>query len=1047
MTLIFSILFPIRSSLMLRLLFWMLLATVSAVPLAVGSEAGLVATYRDGTTTVARIVPTPHFYLKAGDSIHPQVAPQFDADWQGMLKIERAGRYRLHANADVQLLGKPADDWVQLPTGEHPLSIRFSRDKADQDAQLQLRWESEFFREEPVPSEALTHQNTPAQLAASDAVERGRFLFAEMGCANCHAAKDWQLQSRRGPDLTASGSRLHAGWVYQWLKEPRAYRKSAVMPVCLDSDQDRSDVTAFLATQGPQPLDASGKPLADQLKLGEVTFNQVGCKNCHDKDNDLERVGSKYASIAELADFIAEPHQRDPQGRMPRLFPADDRHLATAVASFLYHSKRGAEKFPPAPAGNPRRGAKLFASHGCANCHSIDTDNQVDVERLVAPAFGQTTGLPLRQYWDFDDGAVERTTGKREKVVGKSTLAPGRAGKAFQFDGNNFIELAHFHRPATMTISVWVKTTRGGSILTWGRPAGGLRGSRELRMNIGQDGKNSICYGEYNSDGGWRPVIVRPTNVNLVDDQWHHLAVVRQDQKIQHYVNGKAMGKPSPSQPDGGDYTDRLLIGALGLQSNPSNRFGGLIDELAVWETALSAEQIAMLASGNSTPLDLSAPAEVKVEPFDVTAGCLSPNVKRPLPDYRLNTADRDALQKFLMTVQPDQPKHAAPLAHHQLLMKQFRCTACHQLDAANIQRATRVTDDGEIVQVERPPILTGAGAKLTSTRLHEVLLDGRRNRPWLNLRMPHFGPAIAALPGTFTASAGLSPHHAAPKPNKELAAAGLKLIGQQRGKASCITCHNYRGINRRKDGVVPAPDLAEAGGTVRRDWFERWMHDPQRLQPGTSMPQFFLDVSPEERQLNIDRLWSAIYFQSELPLPEGVLTKQTEGTRIVVKDRPVIFRMATITPVGQIDRAINVGIPGGYNFTFDPVKCQLKYAWKGEFMDAGPAWNGRGGNPVRAGSDALAAVKTGHYLTLGDGERRVKFLGYRLVDGLPVFRYRLNNATVEHQVTVSDEGVFQTMRVQGSEQAVRYQDSPDLRAVSETKDGVVEVVIAKDGT
>ena len=50
-------------------------------------------------------------------------------------------------------------------------------------------------------------------------------------------------------------------------------------------------------------------------------------------------------------------------------------------------------------------------------------------------------------------------------------------------------------------------------------------------------------------------------------------------------------------------------------------------------------------------------------------------------------------------------------------------------------------------------------------------------------------------------------------------------------------------------------------------------------------MPQFFLDVSQEERQLRIRQLWSALVYQDQLPLPKGVLDQQTEGTRIVVKD------------------------------------------------------------------------------------------------------------------------------------------------------------------
>jgi hypothetical protein len=300
-----------------------------------------------------------------------------------------------------------------------------------------------------------------------------------------------------------------------------------------------------------------------------------------------------------------------------------------------------------------------------------------------------------------------------------------------------------------------VSTTQGGSIITWGRPGGGQRGSRELRMNIGQDGKNSICYGEYNSDGGWKPVIVRPNDVNLIDGKWHHIAVVRKGESIQHFVDGKFKGG-GKAQKGGGDYTDRLLIGALGLQANPSNRFKGLMDDLSIWEMALSAEQIATLAAGGS-PLKMAGPEQKEIKPFNVETGCLSVNVNRPLPDYQLGESDRTALQRFLKTVQPNEGSsyHNAPLVLHDLRIRQFRCTKCHELNDQNIQRGVAVDDQGLIVRLERPPRLTGAGAKLTSSWLRDVLLEKKRNRPWLNLRMPHFGESVRDLPELISSAAG----------------------------------------------------------------------------------------------------------------------------------------------------------------------------------------------------------------------------------------------------------------------------------------------------
>ncbi|MBC8289131.1 MAG: c-type cytochrome, partial [Planctomycetes bacterium] len=983
------------------------------------SKPGLVATYSDQAGSVTRVVATPHFRLRNSESIHPQVGTQFTAEWRGVLKIDRAGKYRVFAEgAVVEVAGQNTLVPLMLATGEHPLSIRFERKQAGVDSRMELRWLSDFFRDEPVPSSTLRHIEEPQSLVAQDAIERGRFLFAELGCANCHSAANWNLQSRRGPDLTNVGSRVQASWLYQWLKEPHSYRKSAVMPVCLDADQDRADVAAYVKSLGASEAGTEDVATDAQIATGKELFETVGCVKCHDKNNSLDGVGSKYTSAARLTEFIADPHRIDPHGRMPSLFNgATEQHLARSVASFLFSTMKPARPYAEPPAGDAARGAKLFVSNGCASCHSVSGAAITREEILAGPAFGQPKGLALRNFWDFGDLASstpveDRVSGSVEKIVGKQSLLTSNDDRvrSFDFDGKTFIEVPHFHRPDTMTISAWVKTTQGGSIITWGRPGGQLRGSRELRMNIGQDGKNSLCYGEYNSDGGWKPVVVRPKDVNLIDGHWHHIALVRRGETITHFVDGKPQGS-GKAQKGGGDYTDRLLIGALGLSGNPSNRFQGQIDDLSIWELALSDAQVAALATGAS-PLAMARPKGEKIKPFDIQGGCLASNVKRPLPDYRLNGDDRSALQSFLATVHPDrdQSYQHSPRTTHELRIRQFRCTACHERDHENIQKGVAVDEQGRVVRVERPPVLTGVGSKLTASWIREVLVDRKRNRPWLNLRMPHFGQGVVNLPELMTASAGALPDESGPKPDRSLAEAGLQMIGVRRGKVSCITCHDYRGINRRKDGVVPAPDLADAGRTVRREWFDRWMHDPQRLQPGTSMPQLFLDVSSEERDLRIAQLWSALYYQKQLPLPKGVLDQTTEGTKIVVKDKPVLFRMATVTPVGQIDRAINVGIPGGLNFTFDAVTCRLKYAWKGDFIDAGPAWNGRGGNPVKAGGEALAALKSGHHIQIGSGSATdtLRFRGYRLENQLPVFRYEINGASVEHRVTVSDSAVVQ---------------------------------------
>ena len=45
---------------------------------------------------------------------------------------------------------------------------------------------------------------------------------------------------------------------------------------------------------------------------------------------------------------------------------------------------------------------------------------------------------------------------------------------------------------------------------------------------------------------------------------------------------------------------------------------------------------------------------------------------------------------------------------------------------------------------------------------------------------------------------------------------------------------------------------------------------------------------------------------------------------------------------------ALAVGYPSGVSFAFDAERCRLSYGWTGDFLDVGPAWQGRGGRPAR---------------------------------------------------------------------------------------------------
>jgi hypothetical protein len=165
------------------------------------------------------------------------------------------------------------------------------------------------------------------------------------------------------------------------------------------------------------------------------------------------------------------------------------------------------------------------------------------------------------------------------------------------------------------------------------------------------------------------------------------------------------------------------------------------------------------------------------------------------------------------------------------------------------------------------------------------------------------------------------------------------------------------------------------------------------------------------------------------LPLPEGL--EPPKGLVIAVRDRAEILR--TFMPDAG-SKAIAVGYPGGVSLAFAADECRLVYSWAGNFLDASPVWNNRGGNPAkllgpkfwtgpaghpwglttnahippdygrRARNPAFGLAPPLESPRLYDGPMAVHFDGYSLDrDGRPTFRYRLTENAKEAVLKVAE--------------------------------------------
>lgn len=419
--------------------------------------------------------------------------------------------------------------------------------------------------------------------------------------------------------------------------------------------------------------------------------------------------------------------------------------------------------------------------------------------------------------------------------------------------------------------------------------------------------------------------------------------------------------------------------------------------------------------------------------------GCLAETpAAGKVPAYALSADQRAALTAFLADGLTG-PGVAAPSQQARVALKRFNCLNCHSRDGEGgipdgLAAVMKTYETAENAEDLYPPRLTGVGHKLRAPWFDDVLLKAGRSRPWMGLRMPQYGPDhVAFLSYAVPKLEGAVPTDAvgatAVTPAK--VEAGRTLAGKTATGFGCIACHDISGV---RGGGTRGPDLATINQRLRLDWYGRWMHQPQRVAPGTKMPQNFLDgksllagVLSGDADAQIDALWAYLSLGPGLPLPAGI-EPPNQGVVVPVKDRPEILR--TFMPEGAGTRPVAVGYPGGVNVAFDAAGCRLAYAWAGNFLDAGPTWTNRGGRPANLLGAKFWTAPAGHPWAVTDGAvpdfagrvadpayghqladdavytgpRYVHFRGYALDDGgNPTFRYTLDGADGKPGLSVSE--------------------------------------------
>jgi nitric oxide reductase subunit C len=182
------------------------------------------------------------------------------------------------------------------------------------------------------------------------AVDAGKQVWHKYDCIGCHTILG--NGSYFAPDMTKVVERKPAGYLKQFLIDPKSTNKNATMPKLGLSSQEADDLIAFLTwiskvdTNGwpPKPvLAAAAGTGGRELSRGQQLYQANGCSSCHAINGiggtsgpDLTRVGSRGKDAEWHAKHLKDPRSLVPGSAMPpygHLNDADLKELANYLVS------------------------------------------------------------------------------------------------------------------------------------------------------------------------------------------------------------------------------------------------------------------------------------------------------------------------------------------------------------------------------------------------------------------------------------------------------------------------------------------------------------------------------------------------------------------------------------------------------------------------------------------------------------------------------------------------------------------------------------------
>jgi len=204
----------------------------------------------------------------------------------------------------------------------------------------------------------------------------------------------------------------------------------------------------------------------------------------------------------------------------------------------------------------------------------------------------------LISWWKFDEDSgniAYDSAGNNHGTIYGATWTTGQINTALSFDGvDDYVEVADDVSLDFTTVytGTWINTSSNG--------LGAVVNKRDEKINVDWQGFVLFVedgYVRFGADDGPNLSYTPISGTKIDDGQWHYIGGKFDGQNVTTYVDGVENTKLDASSVTGNlNNDDELRIGAQWDGSSKYvNLFDGIIDEVRIWNEALSGEEIKQL--------------------------------------------------------------------------------------------------------------------------------------------------------------------------------------------------------------------------------------------------------------------------------------------------------------------------------------------------------------------------------------------------------------------------------------------------------------------